>query len=129
MNLEQLALMGILVFGIGAVLYAFRTIGSINRLRRRPGEHRPRRPINSPASARAMAEGLIREVGTRHEELVARAREQGTIGPELLEALEEPRQYFRERVDVRCRPIFNQVVDEKILGRAPEQEPGDPLAT
>jgi hypothetical protein len=93
---------------------------------KRGSGHRPRRPISSPASARAMAEGLIREVGSKHEGLFDEARERGAIGPELLEALEEPRQYFRERVDVRCRPIFNQVIDERILGIEPEDEEPKP---
>jgi hypothetical protein len=108
------------IFGFIAVFHAFNTLRSLKKLARRGGEHRPRRPISSPASARTVAQGLIREVIAEHGELVERARERGAVGPELTVALEEPRQYFRERVDPRCRPIFNQVVDEQILGQEPE---------
>lgn len=129
--MEQIAILGVVVFAFIALFHSFNTIRSLKRASKRRDGHRPRRPIGSPASARSMAEGLIREVSTKHEELCERAREQGVIGPELLEALEEPRLYFRERVDVRCRPVFNQVVDERILGLEPEpgterqDEPGD----
>jgi len=127
-NLEQLALLAVVVFGIGAVLYAFKTIRSVKGLQRRRDDHRPRRLISSPASAKTVAEGLIKEVSEKHGSLVERARREGVIGPELLEALEEPRQYFRERVEVRCRPMFNAVIDERILGREPEADPDEPGA-
>jgi hypothetical protein len=121
--MEQIAILGVVIFAFIALFHSFNTIRSLKKMSRRRDGHRPRRPISSPASARSMAEGLIREVGEKHEGLFDKAREQGAIGPELLEALEEPRQYFRERVDARCRPIFNQVIDERILGLDPEPEP------
>lgn len=126
MNIEQIAILGVVIFGFIAVFHAFNTLRSLKKLTRRSGEHRPRRPICSPASARTVAEGLIREVISKRGELVERDRERGVVGPELTVALEEPRQYFRERVDARCRPIFNQVVDELLLGLEPEPMPEEP---
>ena len=122
MNMEQIAILGVVVFAFIALFHSFNTIRSLKKLSKRRDGHRPRRPISSPASARSMAEGLIREVAAKHEDLCEQARQRGALGRELREALEEPRQYFRERVDVRCRPIFNQVIDERILGLEPEAD-------
>lgn len=126
MNMEQIAILGIVVFGFIALFHAFNTVRSIKRLAARQGSQRPRRPMTSEASARTMAQGLVREVIEKHETAATQARGSGACGPELTEALEEARLYFRERVDTRCRPVFNQVVDEIILGRVDHSERDQP---
>ena len=115
MNMEQIAILGVVVFGFIALFHAFNTIRSLKKLAKHRPASRPRRPVYSEESARAMARGLVREVADKHERLVEQARRDGNVPPELEQALEESRLYFRERVEPRLRPLFNLVVDEVVL--------------
>ncbi len=72
-----------------------------------------------------IARGLIREVSEKHESFVAQSREAGNITPELEPHLEEARQYFRERVEPRLRPVFHTAVNELILNKSRPDEPND----
>ena len=115
MNLEQLALMGIVVFAIMALATSFNALRALKRASGGVGR-RPRRLISNAESARATARGVVREVTARHEELVARSRDAGRVVPELEAALAEARDYFVERVEGRHRVLFNEAVDDVVLG-------------
>lgn len=121
MSLEQLAILGIGIFGFIALVQAFNTVRNIKRSSRGAGQGRPRRPVGSADSALTMARGLVREVRSRHESLASQARETGQISGELEEHLEEARRYYRERVESRLRPLFHQAVNELILDREPPE--------
>jgi hypothetical protein len=69
-NLEQMAILGVVVFGFIALFHAFNTIRSLKKLSKRDPASRLRRPVCSEDSARAMARGLVRELADKHEGLV-----------------------------------------------------------
>jgi hypothetical protein len=123
--MEQIAILGVVVFGFIALFHAFNTVRSLRRAAKHRPANRPRRPVYSKDSARAMAQGLVREVAAKKERLVEQARESGVVPAELEAALEESRAYFRERVEPRLRPVFNAAVDEVILGREPAGSSAD----
>lgn len=135
MSLEQLAILGVAIFGLIAIVHAFNTVRGLRRIARRPRtEGRMRRLISGEGSARAVARSLLREVVAKHGPLVERARESGRLAPELEDALAEAQEYYRERVDKRLRPLFHEAVDAVILGRPRNGEEGgdddaDPFAT
>lgn len=119
MSLEQLALLGIGIFAFIALVQAFNTARSIKRSSGKTVSGRYRRPVGSDQSARSMARSLVRECCERNEEQAREASESGRI-PEQLEAdLDEARRHFRERVEHRHRPIFNEAVDEIVLHKDP----------
>lgn len=122
-GLEKTLVIGIVLFAIVAVMHGINTVRGIKRASsRRAGEGRPRRPVASEESARAIARGLLREIEAAHSEAVARMRQTGAAEPELAEALDRARDYFRERVESRLRPVFHQTVDEVFSsGTAPDE--------
>ena len=117
MSLEQLAILGIIIFGFIVIVHAFNTARSIKKLNRRGSMGRNRRLVGGDAAARATAAGLVREVAGKHEALAAQAQETGQVPPELEAALHEARVYYLDRVEKRHKPLFNQAVDEILLGK------------
>jgi len=110
-SLEQMAILGIVMFAIIIVIHGFNTVRSIRRAARSPEGGRVRRAVSGEAAARAMAEGLVRDVAREHPDLVAARRETGETPPDLDRALEKSREYFLDRVERRHRALFNLSVD------------------
>ncbi len=118
LGIEQVAILGVILFAAIAVLHGFNTARGIRRIAGRPkGEGRTRRLISSDPVAREMARGVVREVAAAHPEAADRSREAGRVDPGIEEPLEKARAYFRERVEPRLRPLFHMAIDEVILGR------------
>lgn len=114
MNLEQLAVIGILVFSFMALTTAFSAIrsakrrGNINELRR------VRRLVGSAESAQAIAKSIVQEIAGNHEEAVAHLRKTGELNDALEKAIGDARSYFLSRVESRYRTIFSKTVDDLI---------------
>jgi hypothetical protein len=119
LGIEQVALIGIVLFAAIAALHGFNTVRGIRRAAgQRVAEGRPRRLVSSEPVAREMARSLTREVAAAHEAAAARSREAGRVDPELSAVLERAQAHFRERVEPRLRAVFHQAVDEVILGKS-----------
>jgi DNA-binding transcriptional LysR family regulator len=117
-GVEQVALIGIVLFAAIAVLHGFNTVRGIRRAAARAGgEGRMRRLVASDPVAREVARGVVREVAAAHPEATIRSREAGRVDPDLLAPLDKAEAYFRERVEPRLRPLFHLAVDEVILGK------------
>ncbi len=120
MNLEQLAILGIIVFAFMAMSTSFNAIRSIKRVNsNRRNLRRVRRLVGSAASARSIADSVIKEVAVKNSLEVQRARDQGRLTPELEEALALAQTYFLGRVESRHRVLFSKAVDEIILAAKP----------
>ena len=118
LGVEQVALVGIVLFAAIAALHGFNTVRGIRRnASRTAGEGRMRRLVSSDPVAREVARGVVREVAAAHPEAAARSREAGRVDPELDKPLEKAQAYFRERVEPRLRPLFHLAVDEVVLGK------------
>lgn len=125
MSLEQLAILGIAIFGFIVVVHAFNTVRAIKKASRRGTGGRTRRLVGGDAAARATAEGLVREVAAKHEALAAQARETGRLPAELEAPLQAARTYYLDRVEKRHKPLFNRAVDAILLGRDGAETPTD----
>ena len=117
MNLEQLALLAVIMFAFFALMQAFHSVRTIKRAARKPLMERIRRPIGTADSARAVARSVIDEVARKHPELVAEAARDGALPEALEDALQEARAYFMTRVEARLKAVFNEIVDERIFAR------------
>ena len=121
MNIEQLAILGIVVFGFIALMQAFSTVRSIKRGNRkttdRASASRYRRPVGSGVAARSIADGLVREIMEKHEALAREALDTGVIPKSLEEILADTHSYFRERVESRHRGLFHTAVNELLLNK------------
>ncbi len=118
LGIEQVAILGLILFAAVAALHGWSTVRGIRRIANRPkGDGRTRRLVSSEPVAREIALGVVREVAAAHAEAWARSREAGRVDPELDEPLERAQAYFRERVEPRLRVLFHGAVDEMILDR------------
>ena len=116
MNIEQLALLGILIFGFMAAVNIFNTIRTYRR-HNRMKPMRVRRLIGGKEAANAMAESLVHDVIEKHRASVAAAEQTGKLSPELEEILEEIRLYYLNRVEPIHKTLFNDAVDRLILNK------------
>lgn len=116
MNIEQLALLGIIVFGFMAVVNVFNSIRSYKR-HNRMKPMRVRRLIGGKESALALAESLVNDVISKHKDAAANARQTGRLPPDLETTLEELRTYYLGRVEPIHKTLFNEAVDKLILKR------------
>ena len=117
MSLEQLAILGIIIFAFIVIVHAFNTARSIKKLNKRGSMGRTRRLVGGDAAARATAEGLVREAAAKHEQQADEARETGTIPKELEASLQEARVYYLDRVERRHKHQFNKAIDRILLGK------------
>ncbi|MCP4675568.1 MAG: hypothetical protein GY854_08700 [Deltaproteobacteria bacterium] len=123
MNLEQLAILGIVIFGFMAATTAFNTVRSIKRSSPRSGLHRVRRLVGSKEMARSMAESLVREIARNHPDEVKMSQELEILAPELEEPLNQAEAYYLSRVESRHRVLFSRIVEDIILGRETSDSP------
>jgi biopolymer transport protein ExbB/TolQ len=124
MNLESIAILGVVIFAFIALAHGINTARSIRRLTRDRSAGRPRRPIAGEAAARQLAESIVREVAAKHEDEAAETRAGEGIPAELEEALEKAREHYCDRVERRHRALFHRAVDSVLLDRAPERNSG-----
>ena len=121
MNIEQLAILGIVVFGFIALMQAFSTVRSIKKSNRKTTDRlstsRYRRPVGSGVAARSIADGLVREIMEKHEALAKEALDTGIIPDSLDEILQDTHAYYRERVEGRHRALFHTAVNELVLNK------------
>lgn len=117
MNLEQLAILGIVIFAFMALTTTFNAVRSFKQMAKRPDSHRVRRLVGGTESAMVVARSVVNEVVEKNEEAVIKSRELGMPNEELEGILEEAKKYFLGRVETRHRLLFNQAVDEIILER------------
>jgi hypothetical protein len=118
LGIEQVALIGIVLFAAIAALHGLSTVRGIRRAAARTaGGGRMRRLVSSEPVAREVARGVVREVAAAHPEAAARSREAGRVDPELDGPLERAQAYFRERAEPRLRSLFHEAVDEVILDK------------
>ncbi len=121
MNIEQLAILGIVIFGFIALMQAFSTVRSIKKVNRKATDRlsstRYRRPVGSGVSARLIADGLVREIMEKHKALAEEAADTGIIPESLDEILRETHAYYRERVESRHRALFHTAVNELVLNK------------
>lgn len=121
MNIEQLAILGIVVFGFIALMQAFSTVRSIKKANRKTTDRlstsRYRRPVGSGVAARSIADGLVREIMEKHKALAKEAMDTGIIPASLDEILQDTHAYYRERVDARHRALFHAAVNELLLNK------------
>jgi hypothetical protein len=122
MDLEQLALLGIVIFAFMALASSVNMIRAMKRSSRRKEVFRVRRKIAGPDSAKAVALSVINEIVQKHPDEVEKSKNQGKIRPELEQELETAREYYLGRVESRHRALFNLVVDKIILGRGNEKQ-------
>ena len=119
MSIEQLAMLGIGVFGFIAIVRAYSMLLGMkrahHRAEKRKTEGRYRRPVGVDSAAASIAEGLIVEVIKKHEILAAEARDTGQIPKDLEPYLEEAQMYYRARVESRLRPLFHEAVNKVVL--------------
>ncbi|MDJ0765593.1 MAG: hypothetical protein QNJ97_21605 [Myxococcota bacterium] len=115
MNLEQLAIFGIAVFGFMAIASAFNAVRTIKRIVRRPDNRRFRRRIAGTEAALYAAQSIVGEIAEKHAKEVTASRAQTHRTPKLKKALDEGEAYFLTRVEPRHRPLFEQVVQELIF--------------
>ena len=116
MSLEQLAILGIVIFGFMAAVNMFNTIRTYKRVKRiKP--IRVRRLVGGRESAVAMAESLVKEVMAQHPSETEEAQKTHRLPQELKERLDAVRGYYINRVEPPHKPIFNDVVDTLILKR------------
>ncbi len=121
MNIEQLAILGIVVFGFIALMQAFSTVRSIKKTKKknidRLSTTRYRRPVGSAVAARSVADGLVREIMEKHEALAKEALDTGIIPESLDEILRDTHAYYRERVEPRHKALFHIAVNELLLNK------------
>ena len=121
MNIEQLAILGIVVFGFIALMQAFSTVRSIKKAKRKTADRvatsRYRRPVGSSVAARSIADGLVREIMEKHEALAKEALDTGIIPASLDEILQDTHAYYRERVETRHKALFHTAVNELLLNK------------
>ncbi|MFO8070762.1 MAG: hypothetical protein R6V85_02700 [Polyangia bacterium] len=117
MNLESIAILGVVIFAIIALAHGINTARSIRKLTRDRSAGRPRRLIAGEAAARQLAVAIVREVAAEHENAAARARAGDGLPAELEEALEKARDYYCDRVERRHRALFHRAVDSVLLDR------------
>ena len=121
MNIEQLAILGIVIFGFIALMQAFSTVRSIKKVNKKTTDRlsttRYRRPVGSGVAARLIADGLVREIMEKHEALAKEALDTGIIPESLDEILAETHAYYRERVESRHRTLFHIAVNELVLNK------------
>jgi hypothetical protein len=116
MTLEQLALLGIVIFGFMAVVNVFNAIRTYKRVKRMK-PMRVRRLVGGRESAMAMAESLIKEIMAQHPEEIAEAMETKALPASLEERLNGVREYYLSRVEPVHKPLFNEVVNALILSK------------
>ena len=117
MNLEQLALLGIGIFGFMALVTSFNAVRTMKRSAKQGGGGRLRRLIASPDVANSVAKSVVSEVRDKLEEEVEASRKSGTATPELEKALEEAKSYYLSRVESRYRTLFSKAVSSIIFAR------------
>ncbi len=121
MNIEQLAILGIVVFGFIALMQAFSTVRSIKKTNKKTTDRlstsRYRRPVGSGVAARSIADGLVREIMEKHQALAKEAMDTGIIPASLDEILQDTHAYYRERVDARHRALLHSAVNELVLNK------------
>jgi hypothetical protein len=117
-DIEQLAILGIIVFSFMAIVSLFNAIRTYKRTRRwRP--MRVRRLIGGQESARLMAESIVREIADKLEAEVLVSRERGALTERLEEALADARIYFMGRVEPMHKTLFSEAINKIILEHAP----------
>jgi hypothetical protein len=116
MNIEQLALLGIIIFGFMAVVNIFNTVRTYRRYHRMK-PMRVRRLVGGKESAKAIAESLIKDVMADNPEATRIARQSGNLPPELSEKLNEVRAYYLNRVEPIHKTLFNETVDTLLHDR------------
>ncbi len=121
MNIEQLAILGIVVFGFIALMQAFSTVRAIRKTKRKNTDRlsttRYRRPVGSSVAARSIADGLVREIMEKHKALAKEALDTGIIPASLDEILADTHAYYRERVETRHKALFHTAVNELLLNK------------
>ena len=117
MNLEQLAIFGIVVFAVMALAALVNTVRSFRRSKKTTKVFRVRRLIGGKDSARAVANSVVCEIAQLHPQEVEKSKELGVLTAPLEEALGEARTYYLGRVESRHRALFTQAVDRFILGK------------
>ncbi len=117
MNLEQLAVLGIVVFAFMALTTAYNAARTIKRMSKRSDLGRFRRLVGSPDSAESVAMSVVGEVAKKHPEEVQTARELEVLTSVLEKALEEAETYYLNRVESRYRVLFSRAVDRIIFER------------
>ena len=128
MNIQQLAILGIVIFGFMIVVVTFNTIRTYKRVKRiKP--MRVRRLVGGRDSAMAMAESLVKEVMAQHPEETAQATANKKLPKPLEERLDGVRRYYLSRVEPVHKTIFNATVDRLILGEKGDKETSEPRAT
>ena len=115
MDIEQLAILGIIVFSFMAAVHLFNTIRTYKRTKRWQPV-RVRRLIGGQESARSVARSIVSEIADKLKEEVLVSREKGTLTEGLEEALAEGRAYFVGRVEPIHKTLFSEAVNEIILG-------------
>jgi hypothetical protein len=113
-DVEQLAILGIVVFSFMAVVNMFSAIRTYKRTKRWQPT-RVRRLIGGRESARSVALSVVSEVAHRFEKDVLASRESGQLTERLEEAIAEARAYFLGRVETIHKPLFTEAVEEIIL--------------
>ena len=117
MNLEQLAIFGIVVFAVMALGAFVNTVRSFRRSKKTTKVFRVRRLIGGKDSARAVANSVVCEIAQLHPQEVDKSKELGVLTAPLEEALAEAHTYYLGRVESRHRALFTQAVDRFILGK------------
>ena len=113
-NIEQLALLGILIFGFMAAVNIFSTLRTYRKYKRMK-PIRVRRLVGGKESAKALAESLVNDVMEKHPLLISTAKQSRRLPNELEKILDDVRIYYLNRVEPIHKTLFNDAVDTLIL--------------
>ncbi len=115
MNLEQLALLGIGVFGFMALAVFINAWRTVKRTGQQLRPQRMRRLLGGEELARSVARSVVGEVASNHPDAVRQSRRKGQLTPDLEQALDKARDYYTKRVESRYRVLFTMVVNEIVF--------------
>lgn len=117
MSLEQLALLGIVIFAFMAVATSFNAFRSFKRSRERSSSRLARRQISGTQAAYEVARSVVRETKKRHPAEAQASKDQGRLTKKMEKELAEAETYFLSRVESRHRALFTKALNELILDR------------